>query len=112
MYAACWRAEPALDAGHACMLLVAGHLGVAPAAAVAASACETVGAVLAANASSAPSLRGLHLVLSLAQHLSGVVRAPRVLVITCGTAIGAGATADAASHGGAWGFARVRRQAA
>ena len=66
---------------------------------------QTVTLLLTNNVSASPSLRGMHLLLSLAQQLSVRIAASRLLVFTSGTM----ATVPGASHGGAWGFTRVIR---
>ena len=66
---------------------------------------QAVTLLLTNNVSASPSLRGMHLLLSLAQQLSERIAASRLLVFTSGTM----ATVPGASHGGAWGFTRVIR---
>ena len=66
---------------------------------------QAVTLLLTNNVSASPSLRGMHLLLSLAQQLSERITASRLLVFTSGTM----ATVPGASHGGAWGFTRVIR---
>ena len=66
--------------------------------------------LLCGDETSAPSLHGTRLALTIAQQLSAISRPPRVLVLTYGAlaADGAHAASDVA-HGGAWGFGRVLR---
>ena len=116
MYNTCWASLPNVTSTTSSMLVITSHLADtlrAPASqlmlASSQQSWQAVMILLTRSQSLPPTVRGIHVAVTLAQQLAHHLTSPRVLLLTRGVHALTSSGSTNIAHGGAWGFARVLR---